>query len=192
MARLDASFCAAKTSESESTCPVALIFARIKRNSLFRDSAGHSFHRTPKFLEQINAVVWAGGGFGVILHAEDGMPAMAHTFQRAVVEIEVGRLDVGGQRVRGDGEAVILRGNFDLACAAIEDRMIGATMAKLQLERLRTQGQTQELMAQTDAEDWLLADQLTQGADCVGQRLRIAGAVGNENPGRIMAENVAR
>src|SRR5215831_12106950 len=66
----------------------------------------------PKLLKQIGAIVRAGGGFGVILHAEQRPAAVAHAFQGAVVEVEVGRFQVARKRVQADREAVVLRRDF--------------------------------------------------------------------------------
>ena len=49
-------------------------------------------------------------GFGVILHAENGLAAMAEALQRLVVQIHVGDVDVVGvERIGIDREAVIMR-----------------------------------------------------------------------------------
>ena len=61
-------------------------------------------------------VVRAGSGFGVILHAEQRQRAMAQAFQRVVVQVDVRQLDFALlQRVRIDGEVVIVRRDLDLA-----------------------------------------------------------------------------
>src|SRR5207249_2968471 len=46
-----------------------------------------------KLVEEIGAVVRAGGGFGMILHAEQRQPLVAHPLQRAVVEVDVRRFE---------------------------------------------------------------------------------------------------
>ncbi len=57
----------------------------------------------------------AGGGFGVVLDAEDRQMSVSKPFERLVVEVDVARLDVGRQRRGIDGEAVVLSGDLDLA-----------------------------------------------------------------------------
>jgi len=60
--------------------------------------------------------VRAGAGFGVVLHAEERQGAMAKAFEGVVVEVDVGKVDFGGvERVRVDGEVVIMAGDLDLA-----------------------------------------------------------------------------
>src|SRR5437588_2814980 len=48
-------------------------------------------HQLTKTVEQIPRVVWAGGGLGVVLHAERGDVDAPQAFQRSVVEIPVGQ-----------------------------------------------------------------------------------------------------
>ena len=95
----------------------------------------------------------AGRGFGVVLDAEDRQPLVAHAFEGLVVEVDVAGLDVGGKRGGIDGEAVVLGGDLDLARSLVADRLVGAAVAELELERLAAEGLAQELVAQADAED---------------------------------------
>src|SRR5262245_48317029 len=78
-------------------------------------------HHPPELLEQVARVVRAGGGFGVVLHAEDRLLDVAKAFEGLVVQVDVRRLDVLGQRLRVDGKAVVLGGDFDLLGAAVEN-----------------------------------------------------------------------
>src|ERR1043166_2428674 len=93
-------------------------------------------HHLHEIAEQVERVVGAGGGFGVVLDGDGGLAAVAETFERLVVEIDVHVLDlVLRQRVGIDRKAVILRGDLDAAGAEVLDRMIAAAMAELQLVR---------------------------------------------------------
>ena len=104
--------------------------------------------------EQIERVVRAGGGLGVVLHGQDRLAAVAEAFQRLVVEVDVRELDVVlAERVGVDGEAVVLRGDLDPAAAQVLDRMVAAAVAELQLVRLAAEGQAEELVAEADPED---------------------------------------
>ena len=60
---------------------------------------------------------------------------------------------VGRQGGWIDGESVVLSRDFDLAGFLVADRVIGASVAELELESLRTKGLSQELMTQADSED---------------------------------------
>ena len=67
-------------------------------------------------LEEVVAVVGAGGGLGVVLDREDGPAVYAQVPSlRAVEERDVGRLDhAGGQGLLGDHlEAVVLASDLD-------------------------------------------------------------------------------
>ena len=86
-----------------------------------------------------------------------------------------------GRSSSADGEAVVLRGDFDPAGVQVLHRLIGAAMAELELERLGAAGQRQQLMAQADAEDRRLAEQAADRLDGVVQRLGVAGAVGKKH-----------
>ncbi len=61
-------------------------------------------------------VVRAGGGFGVVLHAEERQRLVAQAFESLVVQVDVGQLDfVGVDGVGIDGEVVVVGGDLDLA-----------------------------------------------------------------------------
>src|SRR5262249_12981823 len=119
-----------------------------------------STHLPGEIVEQVRAVVRAGRCFRVVLDAEDGVLLVAHALEGAVVEVDVRRLDVGGEGGGGGGENVVLGRDLDAAGGAVEDGLVGAAMAELEFERLRSEGQAEQLMAETDAEDRFLADEL--------------------------------
>ncbi len=87
-----------------------------------------------KLLEEVVAVVGAGGGFGVVLDAEGGEVAVADAFDGLVVEAAVGDFEMAGERVFVDGKTVVLRRDFDRAGFELLDRLIGAAMAKFHFE----------------------------------------------------------
>src|SRR5437588_1694587 len=60
-------------------------------------------HQLTKAVEQIPRVVWAGGGLGVVLHAERGNVDAPQAFQRPVVEIPVRERDCAGGRIDDSG-----------------------------------------------------------------------------------------
>src|SRR3990167_317960 len=102
----------------------------------------------------------AGGGFGMVLHAEDRQRAMAKALERLVVQVPVGAFHRRGrQRVRVYGESVVVGRDFDFTRGGVHHRMVSATVSKLQLVGLAAESQTQHLMSQADAEDGLLAKQ---------------------------------
>src|SRR3954447_11712125 len=133
-------------------------------------------------VEEVEAVVRAGAGLGVVL---DGAPR--HVEQRealdgAVVEVEVRQLRgaevglpahglVGVDRLLAPGaehrEAVVLRGDLDPAGLEVLDRVVAAAVAERELERLQADRAAQQLMAEADAERRALADQAAQRRDDV-------------------------
>lgn len=141
-------------------------------------------------LEEIVAIVWAGGGFGVVLDAEGRKLAMVEAFDRVVIEAAVGDLQVVGERFFLDGEAVVLRRDLDRAGFKILHGVVRTAMTELELERLRAAGQTEQLVAEADAEDRLLAQQAANRADRVVERLGIAGAIREEHAVRLDGEHV--
>src|ERR1041384_6096483 len=98
------------------------------------------------------AVVRAGRGFWVILHSESGHVFAADALDRLIVQVDVRDLDALRQRVRLQSEAVILRGDFDAARVAMQDRLIGSAMSELQLVDFSGERESQQLMAQTNPE----------------------------------------
>ena len=89
----------------------------------------------------------------MILDAENRQAMVPEPFQSLVVEIDVAGLDLGRQGRGIDRKAVVLRCDLDLTGLLVPDRMIGATVAELELECASAEGLAQELMSQADAED---------------------------------------
>ena len=132
------------------------------------------------------------GGFGVVLHAERGERLMSQPFDSAIVQVDVSCLDIAWQALIIDREAVVLRGDLDLAVALIDDGLIDTTMAELELEGLRSECLAENLMPQADAKDRHLAQERMHGFDGVADGSRIAGAVREEDAVWLELENVVR
>src|SRR5437773_6416595 len=110
-----------------------------------------------ELVEKISRVMRPGCSFGVILHTKDRQFLVTHSFDCAVVQVDVGHLNLGGERLRIDGEAVILCGDRHFAGAQIFDRLIRAAMAEFQLECRSAKSEPENLMTKTNPEDWFLA-----------------------------------
>jgi hypothetical protein len=82
---------------------------------------------------------------------------VTHSFDCAVVQVDVRHFNLGGERLRIHGETVILRGDRHFASAQIFDRLIRAAMAKFQFECGSAKSEPENLMAKTNPEDWFLA-----------------------------------
>src|SRR5208337_231040 len=110
-------------------------------------------HERSELIEEILTIVRAGGGFGVVLNAENRKPLVAHALGSLVIEIDVAELDVAGKRGRIDREAVVLGGDLDPAGSLVTHRVIGPAMAELELERLASEGLAHDLVSQADAKN---------------------------------------
>ncbi len=133
----------------------------------------------------------AGGGFGVVLDAEDGVIAVAHSFDSVVVEIEMSNGDGGvWEGVRVDAEAVVLGSDLDLVRAVVQDGMVGAVVAEFQLVGFAAEGKAEDLMTEADAEDGHLADEVSDLSGLVLKRFRIARAIGKKDAGGTEGEDV--
>jgi hypothetical protein len=78
-------------------------------------------------------------------------------------------------------EAVVLAGDLHPPSLEVSDRMIGTTVAKAQLEGVRTQRTTEQLMPQADAHHRDLTQRCLDLRDHTVERGRISGAIGQEN-----------
>ena len=97
----------------------------------------YAVHALGEAGEQVAAVVRAGAGLGVVLHAEGVGVAGGEALAHAVVEVDVGEVGDAGQRVDGDGEVVVLARDLDVAGREVLDRVVGAVVAERQLDRRR-------------------------------------------------------
>src|SRR5208282_6579123 len=110
-----------------------------------------------------------------------------------VVQVQVRDFDVARRkRFRIDAEAVILRGDFNFPREEIFHRMIRAVVPEFQLESLAAESEAAELVSEAGAEDRDASEQLADIRDGVRDRLRIAGAIRQENTVRLQRENVRR
>src|SRR5260221_5786519 len=89
------------------------------------------FNEFGKLLEKIAGVIRAGGGFGMILDAENRQRFVPQPLDGVVVEIDVRNLHVARQRIRIDREPMVLRGDSHLPGGHILNRLVPAPMTKL-------------------------------------------------------------
>src|SRR5690606_14936096 len=104
-------------------------------------------------VEERRRLVRPGCRLRVVLGREDRLALDGEPLERAVVQVQVGRPDAGGQALRIDREAVVLAGDRDLAGDQVLDRLIAAVVAELQLEGAPAQREPEELVPEADAED---------------------------------------
>src|SRR5208283_3247797 len=110
----------------------------LRRRSPANRSRASPDHRA-EIVEEVLAVVRAGGGLGVVLHAEDRQALVPQALEGLIVEVDMAQLDVGWESGGVDREAMILGGDLDLAGRYVPDRMVGAAVAELELEGLATE-----------------------------------------------------
>ncbi len=99
----------------------------------------------------------------------------------------------GRGRVEGrvDREAVVVRGDLDLAGGAVHHRLVDAAVAVLQLVGAEAERAAEELVAEADAEVRQVAGQGTlEHLDLLRRRGGVAGAVGVEEPVGLHGEHV--
>src|SRR4051794_6122435 len=143
-------------------------------------------------IEQVEAVVRAGAGLGVVLDRAARNVEQLEALDRAVVEVHMAELGgaevgvpadglVGLDRLRAvraeDGKAVVLRGDLDLAGGQVLDRVVAAAVAEGQLEGLQADRAAEQLVAEADPPDRLDADDLADRRDDVVERRGVAGPV---------------
>src|ERR1700730_3743220 len=154
-------------------------------------------------VEQEQAVGRAGAGLRVVLNGPSGYLKQLQPLDRAVVEVDVRerRLPevglpahrlVGVDRPRtawrDRGEAVVLGGDLDASGLEIPDRMVCSAVAERQLERLTPATPAEQLMSEADSPHGLLADELADRVDDVGEGGGVARAVGEEDRVGVLAE----
>ena len=83
-----------------------------------------------ELIEKIRGIMRAGRSFRMVLHAEDWQLLVAHSLHRAVIQIDVRYLYIGGERLRVHSESVILRSDGHFAGVQILYRLVGPAMAE--------------------------------------------------------------
>ncbi len=85
---------------------------------------------------------------------------MPHSFDRAIVRVDVRHFHVRRERLRIDGEPVVLCGDRHFAAAQIFYRLVGAAVAEFQFECRSAKREAENLMTETNPKDWFLAHQI--------------------------------
>ncbi len=123
----------------------------------------------------------------MVLHAENALAPVTETFQRLIVQVDMRDFDiVHVQRIRIHRETVIVRGNLHSLGQLIEHRVIRATMPELQFVSFPAEGEPQDLIAQANAKNRRLADQLAHIRDLTVQRFRVARPIRKKHAIRFL------
>ena len=117
----------------------------------------------------------------MVLHGEERQLLVREALDGPVVEVDVRELGAAAERVDVDGEAVVLRGDLDLAGGQIHDRLVAAVVAELELVGAAAEREPEDLVPEADAEDRHLAEQRARRSRRVRHGGGIAGAVGQED-----------
>src|SRR5438874_8121779 len=138
-----------------------------------------------ELIEEVQGVMRAGRGFGMILDTEDRQFLVPHSFNGAIVQIYVCHFYVERQRVGIDCEPVILRRDRHLTTAQIFYGLIRAMMPKFQFVSRSTERGSKNLMAETNSENRLLAHQIARRLMRIRQGCGISRSIGKKNAIRI-------
>src|SRR5262249_15897443 len=132
-------------------------------------SASLLAHQIGEAMEQVVGVVRPGRSLGVVLHRQHRPLAMPQALAGAVVEVEMRRLPpVRRHRRRVDGEAVVLRGDLDLAGGDVLHGVVRAVVAERQLVRPPARRQAEDLVSQAYAEGRHATEEPPHRLDQVG------------------------
>src|SRR6185312_804606 len=132
-------------------------------------------HLLDELAKQVMRVMRSGRRFRVVLHTEHRFRSMAQALYRLIVQVAVSDFDFRiFERIRIDGETMILRGDFHLAGSAVQDGVIGAMMAEFQFEGLAAKSKPEKVMPQADAEYIRFANQFAQFGGLPFEDARIA------------------
>ena len=125
-------------------------------------------------------ILRTGRGFGMILHAEDRPVFNAQAAIRAIKKADMSFLQMIGQAVALDGPAMIHRDDFHLTGQQIFNRMISAMMSLVHFFSLRSERQSQHLMAEADSKNRDVG-----GGEVLDHRNGIGGAGGGRIAGPV-------
>ena len=140
------------------------------------------FNHAVEILKERIGIIRTRGRFRVILDGENRQFLVPQTFDRLIVEVDLGHDGAAvleGLRVRG--KTVILRRNGNFARLQILDGLIATAMAEFQFERRATERVREHLMPEADSKNWKIGNQATDGFVDVRQGGWITGPVGKKH-----------
>src|ERR1017187_6536421 len=144
----------------------------------WRTSSLPLLHHFAEVAKEIMRIVRPRRGLGMILHAEQWQHFMPQSLERLIVQVDVRQFHlVCIDRIRIDGEVVVMRCNLHLARGIVLHWMIAAVVPKLELLGFSAQRQPAELMSKADAENWHTSQHVADRFHGVIHRFRIARAI---------------
>ena len=141
--------------------------------------------------KKIVAVMRPRGILRVILHAKKWMLLVLQPFQRLVIQINVGDLDLSlGKRINIHHKIMILGGDFDLPGLEVHDRLVIAVMPKLEFRGLPSERLSDHLMPEADPEHGPLAYKFSDRLHQILHRRRISGTVRKKDSVRLVGQDL--
>eukprot|EP00906_Rhabdomonas_costata_P037803 RCo053333 len=132
-------------------------------------------------------------GFGVELHAEEGLEAVDKPLVGLVIRVDEELLPVGGKGVVVHRKAVVLRCDVAVSRSKINAGLVHPSIAVLHLVSLCTCCQSKKLVSQADPKDRLWGLQLQSPAnvfDGLAALRGVPGAVGDEETLPLLGEDI--
>src|SRR5213592_4762605 len=114
--------------------------------------------------EDVLVVPGPGPGLRMVLDREDRQLAVGHALDRAIVQVDMSHLELRREGIRIDREAMVLRGDVDAAGPQVLDRLVAAAVAELQLERLSSEGERKQLVAEADPQEGDATGEFARGS----------------------------
>jgi len=115
----------------------------------------------------------------VVLDAEDWELDVAQAFDGVVVEVNLSDLGAVFLEAGGvGGETVVLGGDGDFSGLEVFHRLVAAAVAEFEFKGRTAEGVREHLVAEADAENRVIGNQLGYGLVDVAEGSGIAGAVG--------------
>ena len=157
-------------------------------------------HQVDETVKEVGGIVRARSSLGVVLHGERGDVLTSQALNHVVVQTHVGDHDltelgvrcghvVANRRVHS--EAVVLRGDFNLAGGLVHDRLVDAAVTEGQLVGAEAQGAAKQLVTEADAEErGALTQHALQQLNLLVSGCRVTGAVGEEHAVRVVGVDV--
>src|SRR5262252_6090607 len=110
-------------------------------------------------MEEVVRVVWSRRRLRMVLDGEDRQLPVTHALRCSVVQVDVGLFEPSVRHgLRIDGEPMVLRRDPHVPAQEIPYRVVRAVVPELELVGRAAECEPEDLVAETDPEDWRPAD----------------------------------
>jgi hypothetical protein len=141
-----------------------------------------------ELIEEVPAIMWAGGRLGVILNGKCRFIFQSDTLYRFIIKIDMGDLGIRGcpDGCRINTESMILRSDLAISGHEIFDGMVKSSVTMVHLEGGNTIGKCQQLMSEADPEKRLAClKDILYGFHCIVHGTGVTRAVRYEKAMRV-------